>query len=146
MTVVPRWSLSLVVLLLLLTLTGCGDTPPDTEPIPVYPGVSQISSGDNFVASLLQGMAQEMVADTAFQGIPQFYTLPEGATFADVAAFYDAELSAREWTPYDEMLHLDRGGVAGWQHGSSQVFVLRVLPDEANSLTVLMTLEARRQE
>jgi hypothetical protein len=136
----------MLFVVLLLVLAGCGGTPPDTEPIPVFPGAESISSSDNFVAGLLHAMAQEMLTETEFQAMPQFYILPEGATFADVAAFYDVELTERGWTPYEEVPPLDQGGIAGWQHGSSQVFVVRVMPDEVSNVTVLMTLEARHQE
>jgi hypothetical protein len=143
MNTVRRCSL---LVALLLALVGCGGTPPDTEPVPLYPGADPISSSENFAAGLLHAMAQEMVAETEFQATPQFYILPGGATFADVAGFYHGELTERGWTPYEEVPPLDQGGIAGWQHGSSQVFIIRVMPDEINGTTVLMTMEAQRQE
>jgi hypothetical protein len=139
----PRNRYLLFAVVLLLFVMACGGTEPDTESIPAFPEAETITGEESFVVGLLEGIA-DSTEEEGFEVTTEFYSLPDDASFEDVEAFYDEELTARDWTKADseDIPDMDTGGAAGWEHGRNQAFLIMVMPDEMSDINVLMTMEA----
>ncbi len=135
----------LLVMLMVLPLHACGNQP-DTAPMPIYPDAKEATSQGNLVISLLEGFAEQMQEQEDFQATTHFYTLPDDTTLEQVRTFYDDELTGRGWKKWENApeMEIAGSGMAGWEHGRDQAFLIMLMPNEITGDVVMMTMEAMR--
>lgn len=135
-----------IALLALLFTAACGMSP-DTEPIPAFPGATEVDEVEDPVLGLLkQSMEGEQLAE-GFEVDSHIYTLPVEMDFAEVEAFYSEELSGRDWTQEDAAdAEMTEAGIdaAAWSHGPNQTFVVMTVDNPFGGDKFLLTVESTR--
>ncbi len=136
------WKL-IVVGLALVALAGCG-AEPDTAPIPAYPDATVAAADDSMAATIRESLVEQQ-QDAGFETDGEVYVIPAGTAFADIESFYNEELTGRDWTVAEDTPSVPMtDGVAAWEHGRNQAFLIMMLEDPISGDNLLMTLKATR--
>ncbi|NJO04240.1 MAG: hypothetical protein HC876_01140 [Chloroflexaceae bacterium] len=131
-------------LMLTMLLAACGGAP-DTAPIPVFNGATEITGDAGIMATTIRDALEQQQEQAGFETTTGVYNLPEGAMFADVEGFYEEELTGRGWEREDVgEAPIPDGGMAGWSRGRDQAFVAMVVNDPLSGENVLVTIAANR--
>ncbi len=131
----------LIVVMVALGASGCGQSPP---PIPVYPEAVPVQ-GENLVANALRDALLKEQQAQGLTATSQVYTIPRNHGFAEVQTFYTEALEAAGWQRDQMNIPVPDGGIAGWTRGERHAFVVMVLRDPLNNQTLLLTVEAQRE-
>ncbi|GEM_PF-1669357 len=119
-------ALTLLSVLLMTALAGCGGKPFTMNDVPVYPGAREAAPGDSEMAdmmlTLLEGGMQEVASGsgveiTSFE--TKLYLLPTDVNWAQVRDFYNSELANTDWKlDADFTEDSDFFSSLGWLRGS----------------------------
>lgn len=111
---------SVMALVLLLGLGSCALARVSIGSVPVYPEAKGLTTEQhNLAGQVLQALtasAEERGMSYKFR----LYSLPEGATWDSVTAYYTRELAGTDWQPAPELnSHSDVFAGLGWTRGSA---------------------------
>lgn len=141
-------TVGILIALVAVLFTAACSMPPDTEPIPVFPGATEVGDEEGTMAHTMKQAVEEAQTEQGFEVESQIYTLPEGTDFAQVEDFYTGELSGRDWTFEEEaggnMVAVEGVNTAAWSHGPDQVFLVMTVDNPLSGEQILLTLEATR--
>ncbi len=121
----------------------------DFSSIELFPGAS--TADDNTILTqMVDAMQNEFTGSDGGENLTaEGYELPEGATFEDVKAHYDPQLTAIGYTAASEMdevatemeEQLPGSGIAGWSNESnSSVYTTFVFPDPLDPDTTFLII------
>ena len=139
--------------LVLLWASACGGssaTPVAMGDVPVYTGATSVEQGENFMVDTIVAGIEQSAADMASEGgsiETELYSLPAGATWADVKSFYNSKLADTDWESEDQFTdESETFNSIGWTRGSGareQALLIMVVPDvfdDGGALMVNMLL------
>ena len=124
-----HWRTFMLVSLLWL-LWGCGNAPPDVAVAPLYMGAQTAQPSDAAMAAEILDGNGRYVSDQARQAA-QLYRIDSASTYADVKAYYMAEMTALGWQ-VDPAIVVEGDTLSyfGWKKDGA-TFVIGVVEDVA---------------
>jgi hypothetical protein len=119
-------AVSLGTLILLLVIACSQSVEPaatvglvGTSDIPLYDGATHIDTDESIEASTVISTTENTIASTDITLEAVAYSLPAGATWDDVRAFYTKALESTDWEPEEKLTNEDPGHKsAGWKRGA----------------------------
>ena len=135
-------ALGAIVLMMVLACGG-SSTPVPISGIPIYPGATDLETGDNPLVDMIVGAMEETAAeDETIEAQFAFYALPEDTSWDDVKRFYNDKMEESDWKATDEILEeSDVFSMIGWERSKQAVGVGYVpAGSEMESATLLIML------
>jgi hypothetical protein len=140
--------LGTLVLLWALACGGSSATPVAMGDVPVYSGAAPVERGGNVMVDAIVESLEESAGDMASEGgatiETDLYSLPAGATWADVKGFYNAELGDTDWEPEPEFTDESEAfSSVGWTRGSGaneQALLVMYVADPLEGGAFLVTM------
>jgi hypothetical protein len=139
--------LGALVLLWALACGGSSAAPVAMADVPVYSGAAPVERGGNVMVDAIVESLEESAGDMASEGgaiETGLYSLPAGATWADVKSFYDAELADTDWEPEPEFTDESEAfSSTGWTRGSGaneQALLVMVVADPLEGGAYMVTM------
>ena len=144
-----------VVLLGTLTLVpvlACGQSieptatvkPVAISDVPVYDGAASIDADDSVEASMIIIAMETTIAGKDITMETKVYSLPGGATWDDVKAFYKETLASTDWEPAEELTDESAEPKSiGWRRGAGaneQILVVTRTSNISNKGSTLVVM------
>lgn len=143
---------SLGVMILIL-VTACSQSieptatagPVGISDIPVYGGATPIDADDSVEASMAIVAMEAEIADTDIALEAATYSLPAGATWDDVKAFYQKTLESTDWEQTEKLANESAEHKSiGWSRGAGpgkQILLITCasnVSDEGSTLIIML--------